>query len=61
MKLTLVRTPGRGELQPDLVIFCNQGRLLVVGLGHQPSHNASDPQPILTVRQVTATTVAQIL
>lgn len=27
------------DMEPELAIFCNQDRLLVVGLGHQPTHN----------------------
>lgn len=33
-----------GDKEPEPVIFCNQARLPMDGLGHQPSHKISDLQ-----------------
>lgn len=34
----------------ESAIFCNQARLIVVGLGYQPSHKIYGPQPALSAR-----------
>lgn len=32
------------DMEPELPIFCNQARLLVVHVGHQPIHKTLDPK-----------------
>jgi len=36
-------------LEPEVVIFCNQARPQVEGLGHQPRHKTFDLQLVLPV------------
>ena len=38
VRVTSGKTPSNGGKQFEPAIFCNQARLPVVGLGHQPSH-----------------------
>jgi len=39
-----------GDMEPEILIFYNQQRLLVEGLGHQPRPKTFDPQYILPTR-----------
>ena len=41
-------------MEPELAIFYNQARLLVVGLGHHPSHKIIDLQSVLPARHAGA-------
>ena len=47
MTVTLVKSLLMGGLDPEPVTFCNQARLQVEGLGHQPSHKTFDLQFVL--------------
>lgn len=42
--------PLRVTIEPEMAIFCNQRRLPVVMLGHQPIHKILDLQPVLIAR-----------
>ena len=47
-RVTLAKTPSKGGgTEPEPAISCNQARLPVEGLGHQPSHKAFDLQFVL--------------
>lgn len=38
------------DMGPELAIFYNQARFLVIEVGHQPIHKTIKPQPILPPR-----------
>jgi hypothetical protein len=50
MRVTLAKIPINGVYEPEQAASCNQKRLLVEELGHQPSKKPLDPQFVLPIR-----------
>lgn len=42
MRMILVKTPRKEDMEPELVIFCKQARLQEDGVGKQPIHKTFD-------------------
>jgi hypothetical protein len=49
---TAIMGIGVGNMEPELLIFCNKERLLMQGMGSQPRHKTFDLLFILPARYI---------
>ena len=50
MRMSPAKTPSNGDMKQEMAIYCNQARLPMEGVGHQPSHKTLDPQFVMPTR-----------
>lgn len=65
MRVTLEKTPSNGGgggvgAQSEAAIFCNQARLPVLRLSHQPSHKTFNLRSVLHARCAVVTVVQNL-